>query len=303
MGAFRSWRQRLRRSLLPSSLLRDIEALRIAQGRILVELNRTKVSPRLRDYEFKVFSQWGEDGIIQRLIATVPIANSTFIEFGIEDFSESNCRFLMINDHWRGFVLDGSQRGIAALQSADWLWKYDLRARCAIVTRDNVNELLQSSGFDRDLGILSIDVDGIDYWLLEALDAYSPRILIMEFNSLFGKERRISVPYDASFFRREKHYSDLYFGASLPALAYLAEKRGYSLVGTESTGTNAFFVRAALLSAEVKALAIDEAFVESRIRQSRNREGRLDYLAADARYAAIKGLPVVNVETGAMEQF
>lgn len=303
MGAFRSWRQRLRRSLLPSSLLRDIEALRIAQGRILVELNRTKVSPRLRDYEFKVFSQWGEDGIIQRLIATVPIANSTFIEFGIENFSESNCRFLMINDHWRGFVLDGSQRGIAALQSADWLWKYDLRARCAIVTRDNVNELLQSSGFDRDLGILSIDVDGIDYWLLEALDAYSPRILIMEFNSLFGKERRISVPYDASFFRREKHYSDLYFGASLPALAYLAEKKGYSLVGTESTGTNAFFVRAALLSAEVKALAIDEAFVESRIRQSRNREGRLDYLAADARYAAIKGLPVVNVETGAMEQF
>jgi hypothetical protein len=276
--------------------------MRIAQGRILVELNRTKVSPRLREYEFKVFSQWGEDGIIQRLITTVPIANTTFIEFGVEDFSESNCRFLMINDHWRGFVLDRSQRGIAKLHSAEWLWKYDLRAKCAIVTRDNLNELLRASGFDRDLGILSIDVDGIDYWLLEALDAFAPRILIMEYNSLFGEARKISVPYDASFSRREKHYSALYFGASLPALAHLADKKGYSLVGTESTGTNAFFVRTDLLGTDVKALSIGEAFVESRVRQSRDREGRLDYRAADARFAAIKGLPVVNVETGAMEQ-
>jgi hypothetical protein len=276
--------------------------MRIAQGRILVELNRTKVSPRLREYEFKVFSQWGEDGIIQRLIATVPIANTTFIEFGVEDFSESNCRFLMINDHWRGFVLDGSQRGMAKLQSAEWLWKYDLRSHCAIVTRDNINEVLRASGFDRDLGILSIDVDGIDYWLLEALDAFAPRILIMEYNSLFGEARKISVPYDASFSRRDKHYSDLYFGASLPALAYLADKKGYSLVGTESTGTNAFFVRTDLLGVDVKALSIEEAFVESRVRQSRDRKGRLDYLSADERFTAIRGLPVVNVETGAMEQ-
>lgn len=115
-----------------------MEALRLGQGRILVELNRTKVSPRLRDYEFKVFSQWGEDGIIQRLIASVPIAHSTFIEFGVEDFSESNCRFLMTNNHWRGFVLDGSERAITALQSAEWLWKYDLRAQCATVTRDKI---------------------------------------------------------------------------------------------------------------------------------------------------------------------
>jgi hypothetical protein len=170
------------------------------------------------------------------------------------------------------------------------------------VTRENVNELLQSSGFDRDLGILSIDVDGIDYWLLEALDAFAPRILIMEYNSLFGKERKIAVPYDASFSRREKHYSDLYFGASLPALAHLAAKKGYSLVGTENTGTNAFFVRTDRLGADVKALSVDEAFVESRVRQSRDREGRLDYLPAEARFAAIKGLPVVNVETGALEQ-
>lgn len=302
MGVFRSWRQRMRRSLIPTSLFRDVEALRLTQGNILVQLNRLQTSARLRDYEFKVFSQWGEDGIIQKLIRSVPIANTTFIEFGIEDFSESNCRFLMVNDNWRGFVMDGSERSIASLLSTEWLWKYDLRAKCAMVARDNINALLELSGFDHDLGILSLDVDGVDYWLLDAIERYSPRILIMEYNSLFGRERKISVPYDASFSRREKHYSDLYFGASLSALAYLAEKKGYSLVGTESAGVNAFFVRSELLNADVRAQTVAEAFVESRVRQSRDRDGRLDYLPPDARYDAIKGMPVVNVETGAVEE-
>jgi hypothetical protein len=282
-------------------LFRDLEAMRLTQGRILTELNRTKTSDALRDFEFKVFSQWGEDGIIQRLVAALPIAHRTFIEFGVEDFAESNCRFLMMNNHWSGYVIDGSSHWIAKLQAAEWRWKHDLNAHCAMVTRENVNELLLASGFDRDLGILSIDVDGNDYWLLEALDAYSARILIVEYNSLFGSERRISVPYDPAFSRTAKHYSDLYFGASLAALTYLAERKGYSLVGTESVGVNAFFVRSDLVGGALRALTVEEAFVESRVRQSRDREGRLDFLPTQARYAAIAGMPVVNVETGALE--
>ena len=199
-------------------------------------------------------------------------------------------------------MLDGSAKGIASLEASSWWWKYDIRATCALVTTQNINALLQASGFDRDLGILSIDVDGVDYWLLEALDAFAPRIIIVEYNSLFGSERKISVPYDASFSRREKHYSELYFGASLPALAYLAARKGYSLVGTESAGVNAFFVRNDLVGNDVPSRTVEEAFTESRVRQSRDREGRLDYLDREARYAAITGMPVVNVETGEMER-
>src|SRR4051812_44796447 len=239
MGLFKSFRRRLRRSLVPASLMRDIEAQRIGQGRILTELNRGKPAQPLSDSEFQVFSQWGEDGMIQKLIQHVPIAHRTFIEFGVEDFVEANCRFLMINNHWRGYVLDGAQARIGQLNKSEWLSRYELRAACEMITRENINDLLQVSGFDADLGLLSIDVDGIDYWLFEALTAYSPRILVVEYNSLFGPTRKITVPYDPAFRRRDKHYSELYFGASLAAWNHLAEARGYALVGAESAGVNA----------------------------------------------------------------
>jgi hypothetical protein len=296
-----SLKQRLRRAVVNPLLYRDLEHVRYNQGQILAELNRTKESANLQDYEFSVYSQWGEDGIIQRLVSVLPIANRTFIEFGVEDFNEANCRFLMAHDHWRGYVLDGSQRWIAKLRGADWFWKYDLRAEHAMVTRDNVDALLAHSGFDRDLGILSIDVDGVDYWLLEAITAFAPRIVIMEYNALFGAERAITVPYDAGFQRRAKHYSELYFGASLPALEHLAAKKGYSLVCTESAGVNAFFVRNDLLGPGVQPLSAAAAYSHTHVRQSRNTLGELDFLDAKAQYEAIRGMPVVNVITGAIE--
>jgi hypothetical protein len=294
----KSLKQRLRRAVINPSLYRDLELVRYNQGQILAELNRNKQSANLQDYEFSVYSQWGEDGIIQRLLSLLPIANRTFIEFGVEDFNEANCRFLMAHDHWRGFVLDGSPRWIAKLRNADWFWKYDLRAEHAMVTRDNVNELLTKSGFDRDLGILSIDVDGVDYWLLEAVTAFEPRIIIMEYNALFGPERAITVPYDAAFSRRAKHYSELYFGASLAALEHLARQKGYALVCTESAGVNAFFVRNDLAGGDVQALSAALAYSPTHVRQSRNTEGMLDYLDAKAQYDAIRGMPVINVITG-----
>jgi hypothetical protein len=301
MGTHRSLKQRLRGMLLPSRLMPELEAMRLRQGRILVELIRPTSARHLQRCEFSVYSQWGEDGIIQKLISEIPIAHKTFIEFGVEDFSEANCRFLLMNDNWRGYVLDSSAKSIASLEASPWWWKYDLRAKCAMVTRDTVNELLSESGFDSDLGILSIDVDGVDYWLFEAIEAFRPRIVIVEYNAIFGSERKISVPYEASFSRRAKHYSELYFGASLAALAHIAAKKGYALIGTESAGVNAFFLRNDLVTGNVPSLTPQEAFTATRVRQSRDPEGRLTYLDHDGRFALIKGMPVVNVETGELE--
>ena len=177
-----------------------------------------------------------------------------------------------------------------------------MRADCSLITKENINGLLLKSGFDRDLGLLSIDVDGVDYWLLGALSAYRPRILVVEYNAIFGAERLISVPYDPAFVRRRKHYSDLYFGASLAAFAHQANLMGYSLVGTGTAGVNAFFVRNDVLGSR-PGLSVADGFTETRIRQSRNRAGHLDYLSLEESRAAIRGLPVVNVETGAMELF
>jgi hypothetical protein len=298
--SFRKW---LGWKLLGSGARRELLATQLGQGRVLSELNAAKPADDLNACEFKVFSQFGEDGVIQRLVRAVPLANKTFVEFGVENFAESNCRFLMMNDNWRGFVMDGSDKQIAAVRTLPDIWKFDLTAKTAFVTRENVNELLASSGFDSDVGILSIDIDGNDYWILEAITALKPRVLIVEYNALFGAARNITVPYDARFTKYKAHHSGLYFGASLGALASAAARKGYSLVATESSGVNAFFVRNDLLAGGLRARTVAEAYHDTNVRQSRGADGKLDYLDAKNRAKAIRGLPVMNIETGTLEGF
>ncbi len=293
-----SLKQWLGWKLIGSAARHEFLATALGQGRLLSEINASKPIDDLNACEFRVFSQFGEDGIIQRLIRHIPIRNRTFIEFGVEDFAESNCRFLMMNDNWRGFVMDGSAKQIERVRKLPDLWKYDLRAKAAFITRENVNDLLAMSGFDSDLGILSIDVDGNDYWLLEAVSVMKPRILIVEYNALFGSAGNITVPYDGLFSKSRAHFSGLYFGASLGALAAAASRKGYSLVATESSGVNAFFVRNDLLGNGLVPHTVSEAFHETHVRQSRGRNGKLDFLDPAGQAAAIRGLPVVNTETG-----
>ena len=150
---------------------------------------------------------------IQYLAQNIEIANKTFIEFGVEDFSEANCRFLMMKDNWSGFVIDGSESNVNRLRSSPDFWRFDLTAHCAFITKDNIAKLLEHSGFNRDVGILSIDVDGIDYWVAQALSDWRPRILITEYNAVFGIDRAVVVPYDAKFNRTVAHPSNSILGS------------------------------------------------------------------------------------------
>lgn len=286
-----------------NSLDARLDSLQLSYGQLFVAQNEKLEEPNLQAYEFKVFSQWGEDGIIQRLIKIVPIQNQTFIEFGVEDFSESNCRFLLLNNSWQGFVVDGSRKKIRRLRNSYYFWKYQLEAQAEFLDTHNINPVLARSGFNGDLGILSIDVDGIDYYLLKEIHVFRPRILICEYNAIFGPSRKISVPYDPNFARGEKHFSHLYFGASLAAFSFLAEQRGMSLVGTNRAGVNAFFVRNDLLGKSLRKLSPEEAFTDSTARESRDLNGNLDFIGGSERQKLIRGLPVVNVESGVLEIF
>ena len=279
-----------------------IDEIKINQGLILSALNERRNSTNLADYEFKVFSQWGEDGIVQYLSRVIELRHKTFIEFGVESFMEANCRFLLMKDNWSGYVIDGSSSNIAKLKSSYFYWKYHIDAVDAFITKENINDLLLKSCFDEDLGILSIDIDGNDYFILEAINTVRPRILICEYNDVFGATRMISVPYEPDFLRTRKHHSNLYFGASLSAITFLANKKGYSLVGTNSNGCNAFFVRDDLLNEKVKVLTAEQAFSPSKIRQSRDKQGNLSYRAGCDRLKEIRGLAVLNVETEAIEE-
>jgi hypothetical protein len=278
-----------------------LDDIKINQGLILSLMQREQRSKNLQDYEFKVFSQWGEDGIIQHLTKTLEIKNKTFIEFGVEAFFEANCRFLMMKDNWSGFVIDGSSKNIERLRTSYFYWRYDINAIDAFITKENVNELLLRSAFDEDVGILSIDIDGNDYHVLEAISTFRPRILICEYNAVFGGARKISIPYDPAFDRRDKHFSNLYWGASLSALTHLAGQKGYSLVGTNSACCNAFYVRNDLLTERVEVLSVPDTFIPSKIRDSRNLDGALTCVGGSDRLKLIQGLPVVNVETSESE--
>jgi hypothetical protein len=279
---------------------RRLDYLQINQGRILSKLNNDLHATELGDYEFKIFSQWGEDGILQHLINCLEIKNKTFIEFGVENFYESNCRFLLMKDYWSGFVIDGSEANISSLKKSYFYWQYQLNCIASFITRENVNSLLSLSKFDTEVGILSIDIDGVDFHVLEALSNWRPSILIVEYNDVFGFDRPVSVPYDPEFVRRKKHWSNQYWGANLPAFIYLSNQRGYALVGTNKVGSNAFFVRRELLNDRVEEVSLASCRRETSFRDSRDPKGNLTFLSGFERSKAIFDLPLLDIETNQM---
>lgn len=280
---------------------RDESAL-LAIGAMLSKQQLSMQSDRLNDYEFKIFSQWGDDGIIQYLIRKLTIKNEYFIEFGVQDFSESNTRFLMMNNNWAGFVMDGSEANMQNLRKQKWFWKYDLKQKAVFIDKDNINGLLAETGMS-DIGLLHIDLDGNDYYILEAIDfsKLNPSILILEYNAVFGPDRPVSVPYDKNFVRTKAHHSNLFFGASLAALTHGAEKKGYALIGCNLAGNNAYFVKREMLNSSIKEVSVSDAFRDSRFRESRASDYSLSLLSGRDRLDEIRGLEVVNVLTGEKE--
>lgn len=249
---------------------------------------------------FRVFSQWDEDGIIQYLVSNLPLPNETFIEFGTESYEESNTRFLLLNNHWQGMLLDASQVDVDYIRRDPIYWKYDLQVKQTWITRQNINDLLRSSGFSEDVGLLSIDIDGNDYWIWEAITAIRPRIVVIEYNSLFGLEP-LSVPYRDDFSRTSAHYSNLYYGCSLGALYHLAQKKGYILLGSNVWGHNAFFVRADI-AGEFRQAELGQAYIRSKFRESRDTDGKPTYARGEERMRLIEDQKIANVATGVVGQ-
>lgn len=274
-----------------------VRGIQEALGRVEArQLSGTPIS-NLSQAEFRVFSQWGEDGIIQRLIQDIPIDRRVFVEFGVQDYQESNTRFLLMHNHWAGLIIDGDQGNIDRIRQDEIYWRYNLKAECAFVSRDNINGLLKNNGAVGDIGLLSVDIDGNDYWVWKAIEAVEPRIVVVEYNARFGPDRAVTVPYDAEFTRARAHYSMIYYGASLSALVALGATKGYDFVGANSAGNNAFFVRRDLRPSCLPARTAKEGFVASQFRESRGENGQLLFLTVDEEQRILKDLPLVEVPT------
>jgi hypothetical protein len=277
---------------IPSKIIKIQEAL----GRIENRQSQNLLPSQIPEAEFKVYSQWGEDGIIQHLLRHVSIEKKIFVEFGVENYTESNTRFLLVNNDWSGLVLDGSKENIDYIKNDSAVyWAHNLKPECVFITKDNINEVISSNGLTGDIGLLSVDIDGNDYWVWESITCISPRIVICEYNSIFGSHAKVAVPYKSDFYRRNAHYSNVYYGASIAALESLAQKKGYLLVGSNNAGNNVFFVRNDLCGA-LQILTAKQAYRRAQFRESMDTYGKLTFKDFDARLKEINDLDVISVE-------
>jgi hypothetical protein len=284
-----------------STLRQQLDDSMILQGRALAVQNTLRAPlASIQDAEFKVFSQFGEDGILQYLIAETGIRRDeqVFVEFGVQNYVESNTRFLLMNNHWKGMIIDGSREYMDFVRNQDIYWRHDLTAVDAWIDRDNINQLIGDAGISGDIGVLSVDIDGNDYWVWERIEVVRPVIVVVEWNSVFGPEHAISVPYDPAFQREKAHHSNLFWGASIRAFASLAARKGYALMGSNAVGNNLFFVRSDRLG-RLAPLTVSDAYVESRFRDSRDATGALNFLGGARRRREILDVPLIQVESGA----
>lgn len=191
---------------------------------------------RLMARRFRLHSQNQEDGILWTLFEQIGTSSRRFVELG-SGSSGGNAAMFAAECGWTGLMVEGDE-GKAAFAARQFP---RCIAVCAWITPETVNGLLEQHGCTGEVDLFSLDLDGVDYWVWKAMTACSPRLVVLEYNSMFGPERAVTIPYDRQFNRREHRFC--YFGASLTALTKLSAEKGYRLVAVEPTGVNAFFLR------------------------------------------------------------
>ena len=143
--------------------------------------------------------------------------------------------------------------------------------------------------------MLSLDIDGVDYWILSKLSVLEPSIIICEYNSLFGQKKAITVPYKENYIRSNEHYSNLYYGASIKAFIDLMKKKNYYLIGTNSAGNNAFFLKKNIWN-KAKKLVKEKNIYNSKFRESRNKKGKLTFLNKKKSLDLIKNKIIIDLK-------
>ena len=198
---------------------------------------------RLEQYGFKVYSQCDEDGIIQEIFNRIGLLSSTFVEFGVENGLENNTLKLLL-EGWSGLWIDGNQSYVAQINKKfhDVVTTGRLQVKAAFITRENINSLI-GEHFSGEIDLLSIDIDGNDIYILESINVITPRVIIIEYNGKFPPPINIAQQYNPDYRWSGSDYS----GSSLVAITKVADRKGYSLVGCNIVGSNAFLVRNDLL--------------------------------------------------------
>lgn len=209
----------------------------------LLAAQRPELLPSFADAGFRKYSQFGEDGILVYLFSLIAPISRTCVEVCAGDGKQCNTANLIINHGWWGHLFDGAEGQVRAgrrfyAECAD-TFEHPPSFTQAWVTAENVNELIASSGVRGPIDLLSLDIDGMDYWVWKAISVVDPQVVVCEVHNPIPADRALTVPYDPRFVCE----NDVYRGASLAAMAKLGREKGYRLVGVHQYGFNAFFVK------------------------------------------------------------
>lgn len=238
---------RLLRAFLLGEIRTAVQAISVIERERYVKalLGEPKYSDArtLTRFGTQVYSQNDEDGIIQEIFARIGIASKTFVEFGVEAGLQNNTLKLLL-EGWSGLWLEGSPKYVKAIEQkfSDVIGQKRLHVASAFIDRDNINALI-GKVFKDEIDLISIDIDGNDIYILEALTVVRPRVLVIEYNGKFPPPMNLAQAYNPSHHWQGTDYG----GASLEAIVRVADRKGYALVGCNITGVNAFFVRTDLL--------------------------------------------------------
>ena len=221
---------------------------------------KNETNKGLSFYEASLFSQNGEDGIIRYIFSQIGFDSRYFVEFGFGAHQCNSLR-LILHENFKGLMMDGSEEQCRIFNlTCKAKGISDVHAVNAFIDRDNLEHLIRSNNIPAEIDFLSIDVDGNDYWFWRCLQYINPRVICIEYNSGIGSKYSWTIPYNKEFERFSAHPSGFFAGASIKALESLGEKKGYRLVGCDTTGTNAFFLRNDLGNNQIPTLKASEAF-------------------------------------------
>jgi len=252
---------------------------------------------KLEQSECKIFSQNGEDGILDYIITMLKIIKPNFIEIGVGTYVEANTRFIYDRFYPKGIIIDVEKNLSSKVFSNINSWKGDLRVIEEKVSTKNINKII-SKHCDFNVDIFSLDIDSIDYWIIDKLKPNISKIFVAEYNPVFGSSLEVTVPNLENFDRSKYHYSHLCYGMSLKALINLMSKKNYYFIGSNSLKNNAFFVSNDFpMNQYFKKLELEslDYYVDSNVRESRDITGNLNYLSGEKKLNEILDCEVVDI--------
>ena len=265
-----------------------------------MELNLEKIND-IDQTNYKVFSQNGEDGIIQYLIKTLKLNHIKFVEIGTEDYTESNTRYIFETMSCEGLIID-PLKNLQTLvrKNSIKLWKNNLKIINDFATPENINSLLDNNNFQNDIDLFSLDIDGIDYWIIKKLKRNISKIFVAEYNPYFGPELEITVPNIKNFDRTSYHYSNLCWGVSLKSLIKIMVEKNYTFIGSNDLRNNAFFIANNYIhKIKIKKPKIENLleFTNATYRESRDKNGNLSFIEPKKILHEIKDCEVIDLKS------